>query len=150
EFLWRRQSSTIELSDPAPAKTLAALDIDNYIGNVVYNWGGPDAGVRPFVFGGLGATRYSPGPYGPQIPNGAILAPISSLTRLAWSLGGGVKAYPIRHVGVKGTVRWTPTSIKSDANGVLCDPFFQPCWVVPTIEYSNQLEFSGGIVIRLG
>ena len=35
----------------------------NYMGNVVYNWGDEDSVLRPFVFGGLGATHYAFGDF---------------------------------------------------------------------------------------
>jgi hypothetical protein len=43
--------------------------------------------------------------------------------------------------------RWTPTYIKSDAEGWWCDPYWG-CYVVGDAQYSNQFELSGGIVLR--
>jgi hypothetical protein len=150
EFLWHRQFSTLEISDPAPARKLANQNVDNYHGNLVYNWGEPDAKARPFFFFGLGATHYTPGDYDSGIPSSSALARIQSVSRFSSTWGGGIKVYPARNIGVKGTFRWTPTYIKSDAAGLWCDPFYPTCWVVGDADYSNQLEFSGGVTFRFG
>ena len=150
EFLWHRQFSTLEISNPAPALKLADQNVDNFHGNFVYNFGASDSHMRPFAFFGLGATHYSPGDYGSSIPGGGTLAHIESVTRFSSTWGGGVKAYPGRNIGVRGTVRWTPTYIKSEASGLWCDPFYATCWVVGDADYSHQFEFSGGVTFRFG
>ena len=61
EFLWHKQSSSFEASSPSPSLKLSDLTVHNYHGNFIYNMGEPDAKVRPYFFGGLGATHYSPG-----------------------------------------------------------------------------------------
>src|SRR5262249_52368665 len=55
EFLWNRQFSNFDVSNPAPSIELASLSVDNYFGNFVYNWGESDAKIRPFALFGLGA-----------------------------------------------------------------------------------------------
>lgn len=150
EFLWSRQFSTLEISNPAPSRKLADQNVDNYHGNLVYNWGEPDAQIRPFAYFGVGATHYSPGDYDSALPGSATLAHIQSETRFSGTLGGGVKVYPNHMIGVKGQVRWTPTYIKSDAGGLWCDPFYPTCWVIGDADYSNQFEFSGGVTLRFG
>ena len=70
---------------------------------------------------GIGATHYSPGdPV--TLPATTPLTSIDSATKFAWTLGGGVKVYPAEHVGLRLNARWTPTYIKSDAEGLWCDP----------------------------
>jgi hypothetical protein len=150
EFLWHRQFSTLQASNPAPAKTLANQDVDNYHANLVYNWGDGNAKVRPFVFGGVGATHYVPGDYDPSIPNSATLSRIGSVTKFSSTWGGGVKVYLNPYVGLKTTLRWTPTYIKTDPSGLWCDPFYGTCWVVGNPQYSNQFDVSGGVTVRFG
>jgi hypothetical protein len=150
EFLYNRQFSTLEASNPAPNLKLANQNVDNYHGNFVYNWGEAHSVVRPFFFGGLGATHYLPGNFDPAIPNSATISRAATVTKFSSTWGGGVKIYPSHNVGFKGTVRWTPTYIKSDNAGLWCDPFYPTCWVVADLDYSNQFEFSGGITFRFG
>lgn len=150
EFLYHRQASTLSISDPAPSRKLASQDIENYHGNFVYNWGESGSAARPFFLVGLGATHYLPGDYDSSIANSATIQKIATSTRFSWALGGGVKFYPSTNVGFKGTIRWTPTYIKSDSAGYWCDPFYPTCWVLADPDYANQLEFSGGITLRFG
>ena len=39
------------------------------------------------------------------------------------------------------------TYIKSNPAGYWCDPYFG-CWAVGDAQYSNQLEFAGGVTLR--
>ena len=148
EFLWNRQFSQFDISNPAPSVLLADVNVDNFFGNFVYNWGASDAKVRPFALGGLGATHYSPGD--PQL-NATPLAgtrQVDGATKFAWTFGGGVKIYPSQHVGVRLSARWTPTYIKSDSAGIWCDPFYPTCWVLSDPDYSNQFAMTGGVTLK--
>ena len=69
------------------------------------------------------------------------------LTKFSWAFGGGIKAYPSKNVGFKAMARWTPTYIKTDGYGWWCDPFWG-CAPVGNVQYSNQVEFSGGLLLR--
>src|SRR5262249_28076704 len=127
EFLYSRQSSTFEISDPAPSRKLANQDIENYHGNIVYNWGESQSRVRPYAFFGLGATHYLPGDYDSSLPNSAQISKIATASKFSTTWGGGVKFYASANVGVKASLRWTPTYIKTDADGIWCDPFYPTC-----------------------
>lgn len=141
-FLWDRQDSTLVASGNTTSE-VSPMNVDNYHGFVSYNFGDVDDPVRPYILGGLGATRYS---------NVTVMGPeqtfdVSASTRFSTTWGLGVKIYPARSFGFFGGVRWTPTYIKSDATGWWCDPFWG-CWVVGSAQYSNQWEFEGGISLR--
>jgi hypothetical protein len=138
EFLWRRQPTTLDVTGPG-AKLSGDMNVDTYHGNFVYNAGYADAVMRPFLFLGFGATNYGDA----QFPG----ATVDGLTKFSWAFGGGVKAYPSEHVGIKATLSWTPTYIKSDSYGWWCDPYFG-CAVVADPDYANQFEFSGGLLVR--
>jgi hypothetical protein len=138
EFLWARQSSQLNVNGTGP--TLSGdMNIDTYHGNFIYNFGDSEAIARPFILVGIGATAYSD-----------VLFPtktVTGLTRFSWALGGGVKVYPAKHVGVRAMARWTPTYIKTDGYGWWCDPFWG-CVAAGNAQYSNQFEMSGGVVLR--
>jgi hypothetical protein len=147
EFLYSRQFSTLQADGIGGPLKLADLALNNYHVNFVYNLGEGDANVRPFFFGGLGATQYSPGDLA-AIPRETATDSIDGVTKFSTTWGGGVKFYPAPKVGVKVMGRWTPTYIKSDAEGLWCDPFYGVCWVVGDADYANQFEFSGGLTFR--
>ena len=58
------------------------------------------------------------------------------------------EGYPAQHVGLRLNARWTATYIKSDAEGLWCDPFYPTCWVLSEADYSNQFSINGGITLR--
>jgi opacity protein-like surface antigen len=118
--------------------------VDNYHGVFTYNFGDGDATARPYVFMGLGVTRYGSLDF---TGVGGVAREIGGESQFSTTWGLGVKVYPSRSVGVKLGVRWTPTYIKSDAEGWWCDPYWG-CYVVGDAQYSNQFEFTGGIVVR--
>jgi hypothetical protein len=147
EFLWSRQSSTLEITGVSPAPQLNGdMTVSNYHGNFVYNFGDVDTVARPFVFVGLGATSYGSAVFAAQ-GGFAQGRTVPGVTRFSWSLGGGVKGWASKNVGFKGMVRWVPTYISTDAYGWWCDPFWG-CTVVGNAKYSNQFELSGGVVAR--
>jgi opacity protein-like surface antigen len=144
EFLWARQNSRLQAEGPSvSALPLSELAVYNYMGNFVYNFGEHDANVRPYVFGGLGATQYS---FGQNLLPGST-GNIPSDTRFSTHWGGGVKFYFTPNIGARAGVRWTPTAVKTNTTGIWCDPFYG-CWPITNTQYSNQFETSGGVTFR--
>ena len=147
EFLYSRQASTLRAEGPFTASLdVADLDVDTYHVNFVYHFS--DTGVRPFAFGGLGATHYGFGDVVPTLlptPNDTIDIPGETKFSSTW--GAGVKFFPAPAIGLKFMMRWTPTYIKSDSDGLWCDPFYG-CWVVGDPQYSHQFDISGGVTFK--
>jgi Outer membrane protein beta-barrel domain len=142
EFLYGRQSSKLT-AEGTTKLDVSEMSVDSYHVNFVYHWGDSDAKVRPFFFGGLGATNYS---FGDILVSGAT-GNIPGDTKFSTNWGAGVKFYPAPKIGIKAQARWIPTYVKSGSAGVWCDPFYG-CWVLPDPDYSNQFEMSGGITFR--
>jgi opacity protein-like surface antigen len=143
EFLFSRQNSRLQADGPSGKLPISELGVYNYMVNFVYNAGARDARVRPYFFGGLGATSYS---FGDNLLPSAT-GNLEGESRFSTNWGGGVKFYFSPRVGAKVGLRWTPTLIKSEAAGVWCDPFYS-CWPLVDNDYSNQFETSGGITFR--
>lgn len=117
------------------------MDVNNFHGIFTYNFGDEDQPLRPYIFGGLGATSYSPSPVeGENIDGG---------TRFSTTWGGGVKYFTTDHLGFRGGVRWTPTHINSDAAGIWCSDYKNwGCWQLSNGNYSHQFELNAGIMLR--
>ena len=142
EFLYGRQSS--KLAAEGTTKTdVSDMNLDSYHVNIVYHWGESDAKVRPFFFGGAGATHYG---FGDIVVPG-FTGKIPGQTKFSTNWGAGVKFFPAPAFGIKAQARWIPTYVKSGSAGVWCDPWYG-CWVLPDPDYSNQFEMSGGITFR--
>ena len=142
-FLWRRQPTTIQISGTT-VTDLADTNIDGYHGYGAYYFGDPEGKVRPYIMGGLGLTHY--GGISFTKASGQT-ADISGNSQFSTTWGAGVKVNASPNVGLKLGMQWTPTYIKSDAEGWWCDPWFG-CYVVGSSQYSNQFEFTGGIAFR--
>ncbi len=137
--LFNLQSTKLEASGTNTVE-LGDQKIYNYHGFIAYNFGDPDSKTRPYFLGGAGVTQYSGLT---TIGNREIGG--NTLFSTTWALG--VKMYPGKNVGLLLEGRWTPTYIKSDAEGWWCDPYWG-CYVVGNAQYSNQWELSGGITLR--
>jgi opacity protein-like surface antigen len=142
-FLWRRQPTTLQISGTA-VTDLADTNIDGYHGYGAYYFGDPENKVHPYIMGGLGMTHYGGISF---TKTSGQTSTISGNSQFSTTWGAGVKVNASPNVGMKFGMQWTPTYIKSDAEGWWCDPWWG-CYVVGDAQYSNQLEFVGGISFR--
>jgi hypothetical protein len=138
EFMWNHQPTKLEVTGAGPVLS-GNQGIDNYHANFVFNAGPEDAKMRPFFYIGLGATNFGDASFPAKT--------VSGDTRFSWVAGAGVKLFPTPHAGVRVSVRWVPTYIKTDSAGWWCDPYWG-CAPAGSPQYSNQLELGGGLVFR--
>jgi opacity protein-like surface antigen len=108
EAIWMYQSTDVSITSNGNTGELFTMTINQLHGNLVYEFR-DTAAVMPFVFGGLGATRL-------DAPD------LDSETKLSWAVGGGVKWFPLRHVGIRAQARFKPTQL-NDGSGDFCNPF---------------------------
>jgi hypothetical protein len=110
ELMWTRQASALQAETSRGSADLYQMTLRQLQGNLVYQFGEGTARWRPFVLGGAGATFFS--------------APdLESSTKASFGIGGGIKYFPWRAVGVRAQVRYTPTLLNDDLEGGVCDPF---------------------------
>ena len=129
ELLWMQQGSALRLGTEAGAADLFTMTIQQLQGNVLYHFGNRDTKLRPFVFGGLGATFFS-------------ATELESETKLSFGLGGGVKYFPWKSIGARASFRYTPTMLNDDETVAFCDPFG---FCQGSLQ---QIEFAVGAVVR--
>jgi hypothetical protein len=141
-FMYGQQMSKLVFGGTTD-REVGDLTISTYHGYFGYNFGASDAKVRPFVFGGLGAT--SSGDVNVTVLG--VQHSLSGSTRFSTTWGGGVKFFPNPRFGIRAGVRWTPTYIKSDAAGWWCDPYWG-CYLASSAQYANQFDMTGGVSIR--
>jgi hypothetical protein len=147
-FLYNQQMSELQVKGAglggAAEVVVGDMNVSNYHGYVAFNFGDPDATVRPYIMIGFGATNYPSVDF--TTSTGLQLSTLG-VTQFSTTWGAGIKAFPSPNVGVRAGIQWTPTYIKSDAEGWWCDPWWG-CYVVGDAQYSNQLQFNGGVVVR--
>lgn len=129
ELLWMQQGSALRLGTETGAADLFTMIIRQLQGNVLYHVGSRDAKLRPFVFGGLGATYFS-------------ADDLESETKLSLGLGGGVKYFPWKAIGARASLRYTPTMLNDEGAADFCDPFG---FCQGSL---HQIEFAVGAVVR--
>jgi opacity protein-like surface antigen len=129
EVLWTRQGSALRVETEAGSSNHFTMTIRQLHGDVVYHLGSPDAPLRPFVFGGLGATFFS-------------ADDLESETKFSMGLGGGVKYFLWNAIGIRAHFRYKPTMLNDEDAADFCDPFGFCQGVL------SQVEFAGGAVVR--
>jgi opacity protein-like surface antigen len=143
-FRWAQQPSTLIISGPAAEREVGDLSVNSYHGYFAYNFGEPDAPMRPFVLLGLGATNFGSVDF---TGAGGVPRTTGSETQFSTTWGAGVKIFPAPRVGVRLAFEWTPTYIKTDAAGWWCDPYWG-CYLVGNAQYSSSIQFNGGVTVR--
>jgi opacity protein-like surface antigen len=129
EVLWTDQRSALKLETEGGSSDLFKLTIRQLHGDVLYHFASADARLRPFVFGGLGATFFS-------------ADDLESETKFSFGLGGGVKYFAWNAIGIRAHVRYKPTMLNDEDAADFCDPFgFCQSGL-------SQFEFAGGVVVR--
>ena len=142
-FLLGQQMSKL-VADGTTQTEVGDMTVNTYHGYVGYNFGEATAGIRPYLFFGLGATSFSDVDYTRRAGGTGT---VQGLTNFSTTWGAGVKGYASDHLGWKAGLRFTPTYMRTDAEGWWCDPYWG-CYVVGDAQYSNQFEFNGGVIIR--
>lgn len=143
-FMYRRQMSTLQISGNSGTKDLGDINIDGYHGYLAYYFGDPEGKVNPYFMVGLGATSVPAFTF--TRPNGGS-ANNSGGTQFSSTWGTGIRFNAAKHFALKAGIAWTPTYIKSDAEGWWCDPWYG-CYIVGNAQYANQFHFEGAFVIR--
>ena len=141
-FLFSQQKSTLTVGGTSE-REIGDMNVDNYHGFIAYHFGDEDAKARPYFLGGAGATHYGKVPFSV----GNFAGETGGETQFSTTWGLGVKLYPSPKVGLNLLARWTPTYIKSDAEGWWCDPYWG-CYVVGDAKYANQFDLTGGVTFR--
>jgi opacity protein-like surface antigen len=129
EVLWTQQSSAQQTGTEAGTADLFTMTVRQLHGNVVHDFGGVTARLRLFAFGGVGATFFS-------------ADDLESETKLSFGLGGGVKYFPWKAIGVRGHFRYKPTMLNDEDTGDFCLPFG---FCQGSLQ---QIEFAAGAVVR--
>jgi len=141
-FLYTNQPTTLEIGG-TDTRDVGDMTLSGYHGTYTYNFGEPDANVRPYFMAGLGATTFGGVDYTTVNRTGTT----ASATRFSSTWGAGVKVGGASKVGGKFGVRWTPAYIKSDADGYWCDPYWG-CYVTGDAQYANQLTLDAGVTFK--
>ena len=132
-FAYRQDSKFIATDASTGESVEEPLIVDQYQFGGVFHWGMGYDRARWFMSLNGGATRF-------DLKNG------EENTRFSFGFGGGVKIYQNRRIGWRVQGRYTSTYISAN-DAVLCGAL--GCYQSQLKNYLSQLEFSGGVIIRL-
>jgi hypothetical protein len=134
EFMWNRNNTSYSAHDILSNSYIHAYhsDIDQFQFGGLYMFRSSAERLRPYVTGSLGFTHDS---NGGGTPN---------RTEFSFSLGGGVKYYLTRHIGLRGDLRYLPT-YGSSSNELYC---YFGCYYANVSHYLNRGSFTGGIIFK--
>jgi outer membrane protein W len=128
EASWARVGSGVELSTAQASQEMFDVTIDQIQGSLVYQFGGAESRIRPFVTAGAGASIFAS-------------TDIDTETKLSLGLAAGLKWLPSKRLGARLQAKYTPTYL-NDKGSDFCDPFgFCQNWL-------HQFELTGGVVVR--
>ena len=146
EFMWDRNNTSYSAHDITTQAYYKAYnsDIDQFQFGGLYMLRGSGHRLRPYVAASLGFTHDSNGSLTSSGSTPAGTTP--NRTAFAYSIGGGVKYYFNRHVGLRGDVRFMPT-YGSSSSGEYCDPFYG-CYTASVHNYLDRGNFVGGVIFR--
>lgn len=139
EFMWAYNNADT-LAQPRGTGSdirVFTLDTNQYFGNFQYHFAGREKSLRPFLLVGGGATNLSPARQG-----------VTSTTRFAFDVGGGVKYNFTRRFGLRLQAKWSPVYITTTNAGYWCDPFWGGCWAVGDNHYLNEFDATAGLTLR--
>lgn len=142
-FQWGHQMSKLGVKG-VTSVDIGDMSIDHYHAYVAYN-ALSKSKVRPYVSVGFGATDYGTVSYSGPTQSGEIAGP----ARFSFTVGAGFKAWANENVAFRAGLQWMPTYITSGSDGWWCGNFWG-CYVQTNMKFSNQLELSGGVVVRFG
>ena len=129
EVVWTHQGSALTVGTDAGSTDLFPMTIRQLHGDVLYHFNAANSRLRPFVFGGVGATFFS-------------ADDLESETKFSFGLGAGVKCFRWNTLGLRAHVRYKPTMLNDENAADFCDPFG---FCQGTLQ---QIEFAGGAVLR--
>jgi opacity protein-like surface antigen len=124
-----QQESRLRVSTASGSGDLFDLSIGQLHGTLTYQWGDDDTRLRPYALLGVGAAFLG-------------ASGIPGETKLSWAVGGGVKYYLSRKVGLKVQARYAATRLNDAEQAPFCDPLG---FCSGTLD---QGEFFGGLVLR--
>jgi opacity protein-like surface antigen len=128
EASWARAGSGVEPSTAQASQEMFDVTINHIQGSFVYQFGVAHSRWRPFLCAGAGVAIFG-------------TTDIASETKLALSVGAGLKWVPSKRLGGRLQAKYTPTYL-NDKGSDFCDPFgFCQDWL-------HQFELTGGVVVR--
>jgi opacity protein-like surface antigen len=138
EFIWNRQPTTLSAHSSVDGSItpLTNANLDMYQFGMSYAFRSPEAKLKPFFATGLGFTHF-----------GQDRQVLAFTDRFSYNVGGGVKYFFDRHVGLRLETRYSPSHTTS-RNAIVCNPFFGFCSQATVANKAQQGQANLGLIFR--
>jgi hypothetical protein len=135
EFMWNRQPTVLGAHDFTTDTTsrVGQANLDMYQFGLLVDILHPESRIQPYIAGGLGFTNWD--------THG--LLPFNNT--FAYNIGGGVKLFFNRHIGLRFDARYSPTRT-TESDEEFCD--FFGCGLVAVPNYAHQGQANLGVIFR--
>ena len=131
-FFTHQDANVVTPIAPLPPSRFWRITVDHWQGGGLQEFG--YGRVRPFLTGTLGLTRYA--------------TEGDNEIRFSVAAGGGVKLFPVSHVGLRLESRLYATFDDADSRLVVCSSFAGGCLFAINANIVWQAEFTAGLIIR--
>jgi opacity protein-like surface antigen len=132
ELYYSRQQTRLNV-DQGPFIGVPAFDVDVEYYHLGGTYGTATGKVRPFIVGTLGATHMDPKGSG-----------LHAETKFSFSLGGGVRMYLTKHVGIRLDARWFGTLFNGSGT-VFCSS--NTCLIDVQGDVLSQYVANAGVIL---
>lgn len=137
DFDWTRQGTAVDARRVSGTTdhSVADFTLNTYHFGLMYHFREPEAKLRPYFRVGLGWTSSRPEIQG-----------VDSYNRFSAAVGGGVKYFVTRNIGVRAQIQYMPAFVYSTTDGVWCG--WYGCWTSQNNHYLHQGDASVGVSLR--
>jgi hypothetical protein len=129
-LLSRQEADVLVPLLPSGSPVRQRITVDQWQGGALQEF--TDGPIRPFLTSAFGLTRYA--------------SAFDDEIRFALGVGGGVKLFPVSHVGLRLDSRVIATFLDAGGTTLACAP--GACLVALHVNTAWQAEFSAGVVFR--
>lgn len=135
EFMWNHQPTVLGAHDftTGAITRVGQANLDMYQWGILADILRPESKIQPYIAGGLGFTNW----------DSHGLLPLNNT--FSYNIGGGVKYFFNRYIGLRLDARYSPSRTISSNQG-FCD--FFGCFVERVPNYAEQGQANIGVIIR--
>jgi hypothetical protein len=139
EFMWNhnKANTLAQFTGGGTALKVFELHTNQYLGDFLVHFKNRERRFRPFLLFGLGVSNLAPD-----------RSDAGSITRFAWTFGGGAKYKFSKHLGVRLQAKTSPTYLSSGGKAFWCDPVWGGCWTIGENNFLQELDASAGITLQ--
>ena len=143
EFMWNRQPTSLTSHNPNDGTYtfLSSMNFDMYQFGILYEPDRLEKRLRPFVDLEFGFSHYG-------LASADTQRLLNFSYRFAMNMGGGVKYFLTRNVGLRAEARWSPSNTTGKPVEYCVGPILASCYPTTDPNSALQGQFNVGVILR--